>query len=89
MIGLNCEMEHKDLCQRYHFYLGAYTILGEVITKMKQKQDFDMGEDLPEDFLNWLRNVMSGLEEQRFVGENYFLDSELNRLEDLGDSITE
>lgn len=85
MIGLNCETEHKEVCQSYHFYLGAYTVLARAISKLDGRADFDMEENLPEDYVNWLNKVMSGLEEQKFVGENHFLDSELNRLEERGE----
>ncbi len=88
MIDVTCDREDHDVCKNYFYFNGVWYASCNIARKLKrsldEREDQPDFEELPEDFKNYLDEMIEESKSERSSCRDHFSYQKMKEIEELG-----
>jgi len=93
VIDVTCDRKHEVVCKKYYLYNGIWYASSNIRRRLKMSLDESENlpdfEDLPDDFKNYVNDMMEESKSERAISRNYFSYQKMREINELGKEQTE
>lgn len=87
MIDVTCDRDYEDACKKYFYFNGIWyatcKISRELKRSLEKSEDLPDFEELPENFKNYLYEMIEKSKSKRALGRNYFAYQKMKEISEL------